>query len=79
MNDNKNDNDKLLPTTESQRIILKHSYSDNYQQIPKQLLFCSLAVIQDALTVFKTFSICYKWINENYLKKYIRKKQKEEK
>ena len=71
-------NNDMLYANNSKNASIKQSINDNFKPY-KQLLFCSLTVMQNALSIFKTFSICYKWISENYLKSTIKKKTKEEK
>ena len=72
---NKND----IHKKDSKKTSIRKSIIDNSNQPLKQLLFCSLTLMQNSLSIFKTFSICYKWISENYLKTHIKKKLKEEK
>ena len=66
-NDNNNNNN----------ILIKEAINKNFSSL-KQLLLCSRTVINNAHDVIQTFSTCYQWISENYLKEHIKKKLDEE-
>ena len=58
-------------------VLIKEALNKNFSSL-KQLLFCSRTVIKNAHDMIETFSSCYEWISENYLKEHITKKLKEE-
>ena len=59
-------------------VLIKESLNKNFSYL-KQLLLCSRTVINNAHDIIQTFSSCYQWISENYLKEHIKKKLDEEK
>ena len=66
--DNSNNNNNVL---------IKECINKNFSSL-KQLLLCSRTVINNAHDMIQTFSSCYEWISENYLKEHINKKLYEE-
>ena len=58
-------------------VLIKESLNKTFNGL-KQLLLCSRTVINNAHDIIQTFSSCYQWINENYLKEHIKKKMAEE-
>ena len=67
VNDNNNNNN----------VLIKEAINKNFSGL-KQLLLCSRTVINNAHDMIQTFSSCYEWISENYLKEHINKKLMEE-
>ena len=72
-----NDDNILLSNDNNNNILIKESISKNFNSL-KQLLLCSRTVINNAYDIIQTFSTCYQWISENYLKEHIKKKKDEE-
>ena len=58
-------------------VLIKECINKNFSSL-KQLLLCSRTVINNAHDMIQTFSSCYEWISENYLKEHINKKLIEE-
>ena len=58
-------------------VLIKEALNKNFSCL-KQLLLCSRTVLNNAHDIIQTFSSCYKWISENYLKEHIKKKLEEE-
>ena len=58
-------------------VLIKEAINKNFSSL-KQLLLCSRTVINNAHDMIETFSSCYEWISENYLKEHITKKLIEE-
>ena len=54
-------------------VLIKEAINKNFSGL-KQLLLCSRTVINNAHDMIQTFSSCYEWISENYLKEHINKK-----
>ena len=73
----RDDNIIYVNDSENNNILIKEAINKNFSYL-KQLLLCSRTVIKNAYDIFQTFSSCYKWINENYLKLHIKKKLEEE-
>ena len=68
----------LNSNLESSTNPMTNFYSLKETQKLKQLLFCSREIIEKALETNTAFNNCYRWISENYLSEYIKKKIKEE-
>ena len=71
------DDNILFSNDNNNNILIKESINKNFSSL-KQLLLCSRTVINNAHDIIQTFSTCYRWISENYLKEHIKKKMDEE-
>jgi hypothetical protein len=72
-----NDDNILFSNNNNNNILIKEAINKNFSSL-KQLLLCSRTVINNAHDIIQTFSTCYQWISENYLKEHIKKKMDEE-
>ena len=72
-----NDDNILFSNDNNNNILIKEAINKNFSSL-KQLLLCSRTVINNAHDIIQTFSTCYQWISENYLKEHIKKKMDEE-
>ena len=73
----KDDNIIYVNDNNNNNILIKEAINKNFSSL-KQLLLCSRTVINNAHDMIQTFSSCYEWISENYLKEHIIKKLNEE-
>ena len=74
----RDDNIIYANNNNNNNILIKQTLNKNFSSL-KQLLLCSRTVINNAHDMIQTFSSCYQWISENYLKEHIKKKLEEEK
>ena len=74
----RDDNIIYANNNNNNNILIKQALNKNFSSL-KQLLLCSRTVINNAHDIIQTFSSCYQWISENYLKEHIKKKLDEEK
>ena len=73
----RDDNIIFVNSNKNANVLIKESLNKNFSYL-KQLLLCSRTVINNAHDIIQTFSSCYQWISENYLKEHIRKKLDED-
>ena len=79
LDDNKiiRDDNIIYSKDSNNNVLIKEALNKNFSYL-KQLLLCSRTVLNNAHDIIQTFSTCYKWISENYLKEHIKKKLEEE-
>ena len=79
LDDNKiiKDDNIIYSKDNNNNVLIKEALNKNFSYL-KQLLLCSRTVLNNAHDIIQTFSSCYKWISENYLKEPIKKKLEEE-